>query len=274
MTPATTAVQSPGEVADAAIRLAGHALAFGRIDRTACRHPDGTPESDADHTVMLGWLAPALAALTEPGLSPDLVAAFCLVHDAVEVFAGDTPTLVISDQERAAKAAREHAAADRWQAELGDTLPWLPSTIARYEAQDCPEARFTRAADKICPKLLHVLSGATDLAAYGMTYSALGQVLARQRADVARYAGEFTGLLALYDEMATRTLAAMAATTGGVICPGCRGLAWTCLFCRQEQDPSCGHGVEHTPPGDGFPGFWRCSECRAVTANDDSGSGR
>jgi hypothetical protein len=65
-------------VADAAIRLAGLALASGRINRTACRHPDGTPESDSDHTVMLGWLAPALADLTEPGLDPQLVAMYAL----------------------------------------------------------------------------------------------------------------------------------------------------------------------------------------------------
>jgi 5'-deoxynucleotidase YfbR-like HD superfamily hydrolase len=209
-----TAGKATVSVADTAIRLAGLALAFGRIDRTACRHPDGTPESDTDHTVMLGWLAPALAALTEPRLDPELTAAFALVHDAVEVFAGDTPTLLITEQGRAAKAARERAAAARWQDELGGTLPWLPSMISRYEAQQEPEARFTRAADKILPKLLHVLRGGTDLAGYGMTCAKLGAVLTRQRADIAGYAGEFTGLLALYDEMARRTMTALAAASG------------------------------------------------------------
>lgn len=47
-----------GELADAVIALGEAALAFGRIDRTAVYHPDGmTPESDSDHTVMLGWIA-------------------------------------------------------------------------------------------------------------------------------------------------------------------------------------------------------------------------
>jgi 5'-deoxynucleotidase YfbR-like HD superfamily hydrolase len=212
-----TAVIPPAarsQAGDAAIRLAELALAFGRINRTACTHPDGTPESDADHTVMLGWLASSLAALTEPALDPHLVAAFALVHDAVEVFAGDTPTLVITGQGRAEKEARERAAAARWQAELGGTLAWLPSMIARYEAQSDPEARFTRAADKITPKLLHVLSGGTDLARYGMTLATLGAMLTRQRADIAGYAGEFTGLLALYDEAAERAITALAAALG------------------------------------------------------------
>jgi putative hydrolase of HD superfamily len=198
---------------DAAVRLAELALAFGRVNRTACAHPDGAPESDTDHTVMLGWLAPSLAALTEPGLDASLVAAYALVHDAVEVFAGDTPTLAITDQGRAEKAARERAAAERWQAELGATLSWLPSMIARYEAQADPEARFTRAADKIAPKLLHALSGGADLTRHGMTCAALRAVLTRQRADIAGYAGEFAGLLALYDEMAGRAMTALATAT-------------------------------------------------------------
>ena len=204
--PETLAPVPVTAVADAAVRLAELALAFGRIDRTACTHPDGAPESDADHTVMLGWLAPALAALTEPALDPCLVAAFALVHDAVEAFAGDTPTLRITSDGLAAKAAREQAAARRWHEELGDALPWLPAMITRYEAQDSPEARFVRAADKICPKFLHVLSGAADLAGYGVTTGELRRILARQRAAATGYAGEFGGLLALYDEMAARTI--------------------------------------------------------------------
>jgi putative hydrolase of HD superfamily len=204
-----TAAPGAGAVADAAVRLAGYALAFGRVDRTACQHPDGTPESDADHTVALGWIAAALAAAIAPGLDPHLVASFALVHDAVETFAGDTPTLRISDQGRADKAARERAAVRRWQAELGPVLPWLPDMIVRYEAQTCPEARWVRAVDKICPKLLHVLSGAKDLAGYGMTTGELSGMLARQRAEITGYAGEFGALLALYDEMAARTLRAL-----------------------------------------------------------------
>lgn len=86
------------DLAEAVIDLGRLALAFGRIDRTACYHPEGDMrESDTDHTVMLGWIAPALAAGLYPGvLDPGLVASYALVHDAVEVFAGDTPTLRIT----------------------------------------------------------------------------------------------------------------------------------------------------------------------------------
>ena len=97
------------ELAGAAMQLAFRALEFGEIPRTACQHPDGRPETDATHTVMLTWLAPALADLLYPELDPELVAAFAAVHDAVEVYAGDTPTLRITPAGREAKKAREAA---------------------------------------------------------------------------------------------------------------------------------------------------------------------
>ena len=208
-------------LADAITALAGHALAFGRIDRTACLHPDGiTRESDTDHTVMLGWATPAIAARFFPGLDIGLVAQFALIHDAVEVFAGDTPTLRIDDNGRAAKAAREHAAAQRWHGEFAGSLPWMPVMIWRYEQQEEPEARFVRAADKILPKLVHVQNGCADLLAYGMTAGELETILGKQRGDIEAYAGEFGALMDLRDEMAARVVAVLREAEASRASPG------------------------------------------------------
>src|SRR5258708_38319817 len=103
------AAQSPEDtaaLADAVIELGALALAFGRIDRRACYHPDQvTPESDTDHTVMLAWVALSLAALLYPAeLDTGLVAQCAVGHDSVEVFAGDTPTCRIDAAVKAAKA--------------------------------------------------------------------------------------------------------------------------------------------------------------------------
>jgi 5'-deoxynucleotidase YfbR-like HD superfamily hydrolase len=192
-----------GELAAALVDLGGLALAFGRIDRTAVYHPDGqTPESDTDHTVMLGWLACAVAARCFPRLNLGLVAQFALIHDAPELYAGDTPTLRISDQGRAAKADREHAALLRLAAEFGNRLPWFPEAIAVYEAQRVPEARFVRGLDKIMPKIVHLLDGAAGLVEQRMTRTELIDVFTRQRADMAGYVGEFTELMDLHAELA------------------------------------------------------------------------
>lgn len=192
-----------GDLAAALIDLGGLALAFGRIDRTAVYHPDGiTPESDTDHTVMLGWLACAVAAKCFPQLNLGLVAQFALVHDATELYAGDTPTLRISPEGRAAKADREHAALLRLSNEFGERLPWFPEAIAVYEAQRLPESRFVRGLDKIMPKVVHLLDGAAGLVEQQMSRTELIDVFTRQRADMAGYVGEFTELMALHAELA------------------------------------------------------------------------
>lgn len=147
--------EAPRGELERALRLAQIALAFGRVDRLT-RHEDGLrPETDTDHTVMLGLVACELA----PGhLDRARVAAFSLVHDLREVYAKDTPTLVISPEGRAAKRAREDAAGVRLAAELGNGS-WLAGLLATYEAQRVPEARFVRLMDKVLPKLAHALNG-------------------------------------------------------------------------------------------------------------------
>ena len=96
----------------AVLGLGGLSLAFGRVER-ATRHEDGTtPESDTDHTVMLGLIGCSLAPLVCADLDLGLIAQYALVHDVVEVHAGDTNTLRQPDADtKAAKKALEVAKA-------------------------------------------------------------------------------------------------------------------------------------------------------------------
>lgn len=87
-----------------AFRLARISLAFGRVERLT-RHEDGIrPETDTDHTVMLGLVACELAPTS---LDRAAVAAYALVHDLLEVYAGDTQTLIVSENSLATKKSRE-----------------------------------------------------------------------------------------------------------------------------------------------------------------------
>jgi putative hydrolase of HD superfamily len=206
-------VDAPGraevdEATDALVHLARLAMVFGKIDRTACYHPDRvTKESDTDHTVMLGWLACAIAARWFPELDLGLVAQFALVHDAVEVYAGDTQTLRIDAAGRAAKAARERAAFVALAAEFGGWLPWFPTAIAAYEAQELPEARYIKGLDKSLPKIVHLLDQMAGLREFGITRDELERTLAEQTASVASYAGEFGMLMEIRAELTRRLLA-------------------------------------------------------------------
>jgi putative hydrolases of HD superfamily len=203
------------ELAEAVIDLGRLALAFGRIDRTAVFHPDGvTRESDTDHTVMLGWVAPALAARFFPELDVGLVAQFALIHDLPEVYAGDTPTLRITEDGRMAKAEREALAVGRLCEEFSERLPWVTYTLGLYEGQVLPEARFVRGVDKILPKIVHLLDGCAGLREHGMGAGELAGVFERQEADMLGYVGEFAELMDLRAELVTRTVRLHAATSG------------------------------------------------------------
>jgi len=153
------------EAVQAIIDLGKLVLTFGTVNRVTC-HPDGvTPESDTDHTVMLGLVACAFAERFVPELDRGRIAEFALVHDFVEVYAGDTPTArILSDADHTSKEEREAEALKRIRAEFDAELPWLGETIDAYERRDTPEARFIKVVDKALPKITNALNkGATFL---------------------------------------------------------------------------------------------------------------
>lgn len=174
------------------MQIARIALAFGRIER-ATRHEDGRrPETDSDHACMLGLLACEIAPR---GLDRGLVAAYALVHNLPEVYAGDEQTLVISPAAAEAKRAREADALRRLGGELGRGS-WLADLMGSYELQRVPEARFVRLVDKVLPKLTHLLNGCA--AALPLTDRA--GFVASQAAQLRQYEEEypeFPGALAL-----------------------------------------------------------------------------
>lgn len=175
-----------------ALMLARVALRFARVERST-RHEDGVRvETDTDHTVMLALVACELAPA---GLDRAKIAAFAVVHDLVEVYAGDAQTMVISAEARAAKKDREDAARARLVADLGDGS-WIAETLVAYEEQRAAEARFVRLTDKILPNLTHALNGC--VAAMSITDRAgFSDARARQLRELASEYPEFPEALEL-----------------------------------------------------------------------------
>jgi 5'-deoxynucleotidase YfbR-like HD superfamily hydrolase len=124
--------------------------------------PDGRAESDTDHSVQVAWLACSLAQAWYPGLDTGTIAQLALVHDAAEIYAGDVYAVTAGATGRETKRAREHAATERITGEVG-ALTWLPATMARYERQILPEARFVWATDKIVTKIACLEDGCAEL---------------------------------------------------------------------------------------------------------------
>ncbi|MEV8468927.1 HD domain-containing protein [Fluviibacterium sp. DFM31] len=115
-------------------------------------------ENSGEHSWHLAMFALILADQAAPEVSIDRVIRMLLIHDIVEIDAGDFPIHEAHDE--AAKEAAESAAAERLFGLLpADQGTGLRSLWEEFEAGDSPDARFARALDRCQPPLLNLASG-------------------------------------------------------------------------------------------------------------------
>lgn len=106
-------------------------------------------ENDAEHSWHFAMLALILAEHAKEPIDVSRVIRMALIHDIVEVDAGDS--FVYDDAAMATKTARELAAAER-------IFNLLPADQAReiralwdeFEEGETPEARFAASIDRLC----------------------------------------------------------------------------------------------------------------------------
>ncbi|MBQ8921368.1 MAG: HD domain-containing protein [Oscillospiraceae bacterium] len=111
-------------------------------------------ENDAEHAWHLAMLALVLHEYANEPVDLQKVLATVLIHDVVEIDAGDT--YAYDDAGNATKAEREQRAADRLFSLLPpDQGPYLRRLWEEFEAGSTPEARFAAALDRIQPLLLN-----------------------------------------------------------------------------------------------------------------------
>lgn len=145
------------DVSDAAALALGVGLLSHRLaneERTRLEHHDGRAENVAEHSLMLAKIAPELAVLLYPELDHNLVARYATLHDDVEAYVGDTATDFISEEGLKQKKIREEKGIARLRQEYSSLSTYI-DLIDTYEAQQVPEARFVRVADKMMPILFH-----------------------------------------------------------------------------------------------------------------------
>lgn len=152
------------EAASSVLELGKLLMQFGRVKKSTYHEDGQTVESDTDHTVMTAVIACAFAERFLPELDAGKIAKFALVHDLVEVYAGDTPTFKkMSETEKKAKENRERTSLKRIVKQFGQELPWIHQTIKAYEAQRTAEARYVKAMDKLMPKITHILNSGVSI---------------------------------------------------------------------------------------------------------------
>lgn len=109
-------------------------------------------ENSAEHSWHLALYAVALAEHTAPGVDLLAVLRMVLVHDLVEIDAGDT--FLYDEAHAQSQADREVAAATRLFGLLDEPLRGeLRAAWDEFEARATPSARFARALDRAQPIL-------------------------------------------------------------------------------------------------------------------------
>lgn len=150
-------------------------------------------ENDAEHSFLLATLGCALAQQMEPALDLGKISQYALVHDLVEVYAGDT-TIWASSEEHASKARREEEALRHIEQRFGSQFPWIEQTIKAYERFDEPESCFVYALDKIIP---YIVMAAVDHQPFPPHKELYEEKMTIARSKVARY----PALLDLFEEL-------------------------------------------------------------------------
>jgi putative hydrolases of HD superfamily len=128
-------------------------------------------ENTAEHSWHLGIAAMVFAGFATEPVDVGRAVCMALVHDIVEIDAGDTfayDTSELADTKR----AREEQAADRLfgilPADLGAHFREL---WEEYERGDTPEARYVMAVDRVAPMLLNTAEGGSAWREHGITRS-------------------------------------------------------------------------------------------------------
>ncbi len=135
--------------------------------QTLVLHEDRA-ENDAEHSFHLAIMACILAEHANTPVDVLHTMKMVLVHDVVEIDAGDTYCYDAKGNED--KAEREQKAADRLFALLPeDQEREFRSLWEEFEAKETPEAKFANALDRIQPMLLNYKKGGISWMKHGIT---------------------------------------------------------------------------------------------------------
>jgi len=129
---------------------------------------DSRQENSAEHSWHLAMTALALAPFADEPVDLERVVKILLVHDIVEIDAGDV--FIYDAEARAAVAVAEQQAADRIFAMLPDPEGAdLRSAWDEYEARETPEAKFAYSCDRLQPLMLNLAIGGGSWNRHGIT---------------------------------------------------------------------------------------------------------
>ncbi len=137
----------------------------------------GRNENDAEHAWHMAIMAWLLREYADEPVDITRVMLMCLIHDVVEIDAGDT--YAYDEESKKTQAEREQKAKERIYALLPeDQGTILAALFDEFEAGQTADARFARAMDNFQPLLLNDSNDGSDWREHGVTAT---QVYVRQK---------------------------------------------------------------------------------------------
>ena len=133
-------------------------------------------ENDAEHAWHMAVMAYLFREYANEDIDISKVILMCLIHDVVEIEAGDT--YAYDEEAKKSQREREEIAKKHIFGILpSDQGRELETLFDEFEAQETAEARFTKAMDNLQPVLLHEANGGGDWKEHGVTKE---QIMRRQ----------------------------------------------------------------------------------------------
>ena len=133
-------------------------------------------ENDAEHAWHMALMSFILKEYSNEDIDITRVIVMCLVHDIVEIDAGDT--YAYDEERKKTQAEREEKAKKRIFGLLPDDQAELfMGLFEEFEADVTPEAHFAHAMDNFQPLLLNNSNGGADWREHDVTYE---KVMGRQ----------------------------------------------------------------------------------------------
>lgn len=137
----------------------------------------GRRENDAEHAWHMAIMAYILREYANEAVDIGKVMLMCLIHDVVEIEAGDTYAYDAAGL--ATQKEREEAAKVKLYSMLpADQAAELMALFDEFEAWETPESRFAHAMDNLQPLLLNDSNDGGDWREHGVSAE---QVYGRQR---------------------------------------------------------------------------------------------
>jgi len=147
------------------------------IERQTYLTDGARKENDAEHAWHMAVMAVLLSGYANETIDVLKTVTMLLIHDLVEIDAGDT--YAYDEEGKTTKAQREKKCADR----LFSILPseqgeYLRNLWEEFEKNETPEAKFSHAMDHLQPLMLNDATGGRSWEEHGVR---LAQVMERNR---------------------------------------------------------------------------------------------